>query len=191
MLHNNSNSQKENDLTLLETLNNNMTTTTGYLDININNLKKKKRGIVNIKALKEAMKFILIKNSKKISNDDELLLFSNDKNIKQGKEKEKQKEKEMGKENSVIGFQNLCSNLIHSETIEQNTKSLLTIPNCFMTILHLSTQMGLELKRINDTNFKNIKTQTKTQIQTQKNNANICEMNETQQLTDFFIFYKK
>merc|ERR1712087_370347 len=81
------------------------------------------RSIVNIKHLKESMKEILEKSS-----------HSNN--------------RENGAKKGTISFQTLCSKLKESTALKSSTKHLLTVSNCFMSLMHLSTQIGLDLSRI-------------------------------------------
>ena len=85
-------------------------------------INPKTRGISNMKHLKTAMS--------KILNQSSILDVKN--NSKKG----------------VISFQNLCIQLKQSTSLPINEKNLLTIPNCFMSLLDLSTQNGYLLSRI-------------------------------------------
>lgn len=53
----------------------------------------------------------------------------------------------------VISFQTLMNELMISKELDYTTKSRLQVSNCFMSLLHLSAQIGLDLSRnINDEN---------------------------------------
>merc|ERR1712228_857944 len=56
-------------------------------------------------------------------------------------------QQENGAKKGTISFQTLCNKLKESNGLKSNTKHLLTIPNCFMSLMHLSTQIGLDLSR--------------------------------------------
>eukprot|EP01083_Nonionella_stella_P005166 15000_1 len=130
-----------------------------YLSPPHHGLNKRLKSIVNIKHLKESMKEILLQSSHSNRNQ-------RDDRAKKG----------------TISFQTLCNTLKQSEVLKSNTKDLLTIPNCFMSLMHLSTQIGLDLSRIP---IQEPLQQHETESHT---NDGEYEMNDKHQLGDFIVF---
>merc|ERR1712154_51389 len=100
----------------------------------------------------------------------------------------------------TISFQTLCSRLTESSSLKSNTKNLLSIPNCFMSLMHLSTMIGLDLSRIrieglmedNNHNHKKKKKRKhrKNREKKKRNKLFRVDMNDKHQLGDFIVFTK-
>ena len=100
----------------------------------LNHSKLSKRGIVNIRALKDTMHQML----SKIDNRDNMNDNDNENDNNNNND---------GIENNSLSFQVLCNQLVESNQLTAKTKRLLTIPNLFITLLHLCNQYQFELSR--------------------------------------------